>query len=293
MGVELARCVLATEGLETFAQILGVLRGWQEAYWTPLFPELEDPNEGLPLTRVNCLATLTTEDQNLAKVQSSTLALLKNAELIKGSRIGRVSLRDYQVATGEIEPQSNSTEGASEGESESEDSQPSGIGTIAAVFNDAGAEASVASLQSVKACIEHLTEISKHYDEHLGHGVGPNFNNAVQILRDIEKVIVRYGDVGEETHAEDAAADGDGAGGDGDVVAGGVPGVINSREDAMLALDRICTYFEKHEPSSPVPLMLIRAKGLISKSFIEVLQDLTPDAVHTAEQIVGSQNGGE
>ena len=58
-------------------------------------------------------------------------------------------------------------------------------------------------------------------------------------------------------------------------------------EDAIRMIDKVCDYFERHEPSSPVPLLLNRAKRLISKDFLEILRDLTPDGVLQAESIGG------
>lgn len=288
VAVELSRAALATEGLEAFAHVIEMMRQWQANFWEALHPELEDPNEGLPQTRVNCLATLTTYDQNPKKLQSSTLSLLKNASLVQGSRVGSVSLRDYQIAAGEIEARAGEDDGEEGGGQET----ATGLSTIAAIIIDAGPDASRSSLQAVDGALNNLAEISKDYDEHLGHGVGPNFSEITKVLKDIRKVIEKYGEVDTPADAEDEAGDGT-QGADNAGRTGGVPGTINSREDAVLALDKICTYFERHEPSSPVPLILRRAKGLVSKSFIEVLQELTPDAVHTAEQIVGTQQPTE
>jgi type VI secretion system protein ImpA len=33
-----------------------------------------------------------------------------------------------------------------------------------------------------------------------------------------------------------------------------LPGTITSREDVVRLLDRMCEYYERNEPSSPVPL---------------------------------------
>ncbi len=66
-----------------------------------------------------------------------------------------------------------------------------------------------------------------------------------------------------------------------------VPGEIRSRDDAVRVLDRVSDYFRQHEPSSPVPLLLQRAKRLISKDFMEILRDLTPQGVSEAENIGG------
>ena len=46
-------------------------------------------------------------------------------------------------------------------------------------------------------------------------------------------------------------------------------------------------YYERHEPSSPVPLLLKRAKRLVAKDFMEILRDLAPDGVDQAERISG------
>jgi type VI secretion system protein ImpA len=53
-------------------------------------------------------------------------------------------------------------------------------------------------------------------------------------------------------------------------------------------LDKICAYYSRYEPSSPVPLLLQRAKRLVSKDFMEILQDLTPDSVSQAQKICGT-----
>jgi type VI secretion system protein ImpA len=65
---------------------------------------------------------------------------------------------------------------------------------------------------------------------------------------------------------------------------------IKSRQDAIRALDAVIAYFRAHEPSSPVPLFLERAKRLVSKSFIEVLQDIAPDGLTQAHLIGGIKN---
>jgi type VI secretion system protein ImpA len=64
-------------------------------------------------------------------------------------------------------------------------------------------------------------------------------------------------------------------------------GDIRTREDAVRALDAVATFFRQTEPSSPVPLLLERAKRLVSKSFLEVLADLAPGALGEARTASG------
>jgi type VI secretion system protein ImpA len=64
-------------------------------------------------------------------------------------------------------------------------------------------------------------------------------------------------------------------------------GEIVSRDDVARVLDRLCDYYRKHEPSSPIPLLLQRAKRLISKDFLEIIRDLAPSGAAEAESIGG------
>jgi type VI secretion system protein ImpA len=67
----------------------------------------------------------------------------------------------------------------------------------------------------------------------------------------------------------------------------GVPGAIRSREDASRALDAVAEYFRTTEPSSPLPLLLERARRLIACDFLQVLAELVPDAVSDAKRVGG------
>ncbi|MES9848480.1 MAG: hypothetical protein ABW145_08845, partial [Candidatus Thiodiazotropha sp.] len=56
-------------------------------------------------------------------------------------------------------------------------------------------------------------------------------------------------------------------------------GAINSRDDVISALERINQYYRKNEPSSPIPLLLDRAKRLVKMDFYEIVQDLAPNGM--------------
>jgi type VI secretion system protein ImpA len=66
---------------------------------------------------------------------------------------------------------------------------------------------------------------------------------------------------------------------------------IATRAEAMAVLDSLCAYFETHEPASPVPLLLQRAKRLIPMSFVDILRELAPDGLQQAMQSVGATRG--
>lgn len=55
--------------------------------------------------------------------------------------------------------------------------------------------------------------------------------------------------------------------------------VIGSRDDALLALEKVCHYFDVHEPSHPAPMLLRRVQQTVPLNFHELLQDLAPQGV--------------
>lgn len=64
-------------------------------------------------------------------------------------------------------------------------------------------------------------------------------------------------------------------------------GSVQSRDDVIKLLDMICNYYEANEPSSPLPLLLKRAKGIVHKDFLEVLAELVPDSINMVEPVFG------
>ncbi|MDL2354005.1 MAG: type VI secretion system protein TssA, partial [Pseudomonadota bacterium] len=68
---------------------------------------------------------------------------------------------------------------------------------------------------------------------------------------------------------------------------GAISGEIDSRADVVRMLDKILAYYARCEPSSPVPMLLERAKRLAPKSFFEIMEDLAPDSVGQVALIRG------
>ena len=64
-------------------------------------------------------------------------------------------------------------------------------------------------------------------------------------------------------------------------------GVVRNRDDVVMLLDKICGYYERHEPSSPLPLLLKRCRRLATLSFMDIVKDLAPSALQHVELIGG------
>jgi type VI secretion system protein ImpA len=62
---------------------------------------------------------------------------------------------------------------------------------------------------------------------------------------------------------------------------------VSEREDALYLLELVAAYFRVHEPSSPAPLLIDRARRLATMDFIDILRDLAPDGMSQAQIVAG------
>jgi type VI secretion system protein ImpA len=199
--------------------------------------------------------------------------------------MGRFSLRDIQVARGEI------SLAAGEGGSIPDSS------VIDAAFQDTATDELLAASQAAGEAIEHVTNITAAFSKSAVQGQTPDLSGFQSVLGNIHKCVQGYlakrgyGEAAEEA-VPTAAPKGGGV---------SLTGEIRSPQEALLAIEKVCQYFDRHEPSSPVPLLLRRARKLVSKNFLDVIRDVCPDAMNQVEMLGGvssseydsSESGGE
>lgn len=278
VALYLARAELQTGGMVGFADSLRLVRNLTEQYWDTVHPQLDADDDNDPTLRVNTIMSLCDED--------TVLRSLREAPLVNSRSFGRVSYRDIAMANGEIAP----VDGAE------------GSGLDAAGINAAFMECDVEALQATAAAareaVEHATAIEAQVTGQVGAGDAPNLADLRSAIQPIQRVLMEkleqrgVGDSAAAANGQESAS----ADATGQPAAGAVPaasaGQIASRDDVVRALDKICQYYERNEPSSPVPLLLRRAKRLVTKSFMDILRDLAPDGVAQAEKIGGTEGGG-
>jgi type VI secretion system protein ImpA len=262
VAVLLARAELNINGLSGFADGLGLIRRLLEDYWDTVYPLLDEEDDNDPTFRVNTIINLADEEELLKD--------LLNTPIVRSTMAGQFTLRDVRIAKGDLQAPADQENVAD-------------ASIINAAFMESDLDELVESAGKVDESMEHSQGIDAVFNEKVGAANGPDLQPLFYVLKDLKGVYAENltaRGVGVEAEEESAAA-GDGAGGQ------AISGDIRSREDAIRMIDKICVYFERHEPSSPVPLLLYRAKRLISKDFLEILRDLTPDGVTQAESIGG------
>jgi type VI secretion system protein ImpA len=278
-GVILTVSLLKTDGLEGFRDGLAVVRGLTEKFWNDVYPRLDPEDQNDPTERLNILNNLSSS----AEPYRCT-AHLRQAVVCNSTSMGRITLQQVIAARDK----------AAGGDAAKAAPAGPDLNQIQAAFRDAGPDMANATLAQVNEAIGHVQGIESFLETTLGSGRGANFESLNELLAEMKRAIAPFaGGEAAETVSEAgaAAATGGGGGGGGSRAAKGpgVSGAINTRSDVVKALGLICDYYRDNEPSSPVPLILQRAERLVNKDFMEIVSDLTPDAISQLQVITGKK----
>lgn len=272
VAVHLARALLNCRGFGGLAEGLALIEGLIAQHWERVYPLLDSDDEHDPTERVNALAALVD--------QAGLIADVRDAPLVISRMHGAVRLRDIEYATGDLATLDGGT--------------PPSLASIEAVLDDVPDDVRD-TLAALRAARQSNARIETLLTERVGTGRAIDLSALSRVLQHAAHFI------GERAGAQapQAVAPGVERAGAADAAAAApaVPapaarasGEVESREDVIRSIDRICAYYERHEPSSPVPLLLARARRLVDKSFIEILQDLAPEGLGQARQVGGIES---
>ncbi|WP_137937490.1 type VI secretion system protein TssA [Chitinivorax sp. B] len=273
VAVHLGRALLNLHGYLGFADGVHLLAAWLETRWDSVHPQLDPDDDNDPMLRVNTLASLVDGETFLRD--------LRDIPLISSRVHGRFSLRDIDIVTGELEV----AEGAD---------KPA-IGVVEAAFDDVGPEVvaklhqallqiqgDVVQLESIltsrvgAAQSLDLSPLGKMIRRALNFVANRAVNLAVTVKAD---PAILMSDMSESLTQMTVVSPPQ-----------GIVGEVRNRDDVLKVLEKLCDYYSRHEPSSPVPLLLQRAQRLATMSFLEIMQDLAPDGMNQVRQVSGTQN---
>ncbi|MEM1436989.1 MAG: type VI secretion system protein TssA [Pseudomonadota bacterium] len=260
VGILLARAAMHSEGLPALADGLTLVRRLTEDFWDSIYPQLDAEDDDDPTLRVNSLLALNDREGFVGDV----LALPVVAE----RQLGRFSLRDVKLANGDLDPAGD------------EDRPDAAL--INGAFIGAELDELQASADAVTRAAEEFAALKALLDDKVG-AAGPDLSLLAGELKALQGLFAdKLDSRGVAVDAPEGGVAEDGA-----ATISAPSGEIRSRDDVIRNLDRICAYFQEHEPSSPVPLLLERAKRLVSMSFVEILEDMTPSGVAEAKIVGG------
>ncbi len=264
--ISLTQALMNIEGYAGLADGSMLLEGTIEKYWGCLHPEI-DPDDNDPIERLNMLALF--EDFNF-------LLSLQKIELINSKGVGSVSLYDIRNAK-------QSKEG--EEESSAKDEK-----LIEAILTSAVEEDKKQLYSNLEQCASSFESVIRllQDEESVGASRSPRFNELLKIINEAKQAIGSHlkdidnsisdeavGDsmINQETNSPKG-------------IVSKIEG-INTRKDVISSIEDIEDYYHKNEPGSPIPLLLQRAKKLVNKDFIALMEELSPDSINQLEMIIG------
>ncbi len=265
----LVQALTQGNGLSGLAQGLQLFHRLLSNYWDSLHPQLDPEDDLDPTERVNLVASLCDAERILTPV--------RHAPMVQIPGLGGIAWRDVLVARGQWPPE--------------EEEEVLKLDSIEAAIRDLEPAQVQAAQETLASALTSLSAIEQELLERVGVGHAVSLEALSTLLREIQAFL------GEQLQGQDAVSESPLEESEAEEARepaishpqSGAPGEIRSPQDVVQALDRVIAYYRKHEPTSPVPLLLERAKRLVFANFLEILRDLAPDALPQAEQITGTR----
>lgn len=259
----LTMSLLRTDGLPGMADGLHLARGFIEQYWDGVHPQLDAEDNDDPTERMNALMMLCDPDGMLRGV--------REAPLVSAKGVGEFSLRDYELA--EAGGKVNAPD----------------MSLIIGTFNAADRDELTQMIESVSRAAADVQAIEALLIEKVSSDAVIDLDELGRRLRSIAHVYKQHAPqpAKEDETPDETDTSGEAVRTASSTSSQSMSGSINSRDDVVKAIDRICRYFRKNEPSSPVPLLLRRAQRMVHMDFMAILRDVAPEGLAQVEQIVG------
>jgi type VI secretion system protein ImpA len=273
IGVLLVRALVETEGFEGLAGGLRLVRRLVDEHWPTLHPLLDAEENNDPTSRANALAGLTHRDVLLA---------IRAAPLVSSKRFGSVSLRVLEGANGR--PTAGAKPPALQGPS---------AGALEAAFQEVTPEVLSQSVATLARCCEEASALALGWATRVPSS-GPDFTALRSTLAQAQQAVrtrmeQRLGDAAPaaaettNTAPSSPAAPAE--------AAPALRGEVRSRDDVLRAIDAICAYYGRAEPSSPLPLLLQRCRRMVTMSFVDIVKEMLPESVAGLQKIAGKTDG--
>jgi type VI secretion system ImpA family protein len=287
VAVYLVIAETATGGIKELAAGLQLIEFLVKEMWDTAYPLL-DPDDDLdPTERVNIFAMLSPE----AGAMNDPIMFINRLRETKIIPVLPYTIRDLLIAQGEIEPL---------------DGKTVDLNLIIGELMGVPLPQVTEQANYAKAAKETLLSICKEANEKMADR---NSLALISLGKEIDKLIKFFnnyfavadekgGDEALPGEADEEASDT----GDSSVneehnapksaFSGASVNITSykpaTRADALLLLKKVVEYYQNMEPNSPIPLLLNRALRMARMSFLELLEDIAPEAVARGKDILGN-----
>ncbi len=290
--VIVARAMANTDGFEGLAAGLGLITQTVGQYWDSLHPVLrENPSPREAATRrINALYQVENTDNGLlCDLEFTPVLTMRMVGPVTGADLAAATLGTQAIlaqAPGLPEKEKAALVAAHEAR----------VGRVRTATRAQGSErpellaGMIASVGRARAA---LAALEAAMDARVAeNGIGMKFDKLGQFLARAEQSLSQ----GLSVPATPAEAEGGMAapapegftasaapGG----AAGGIPGRVNSRGDVERCLDMIIDFYERTEPSSPIPHLARRMRKMVPMTFVQLMEEIAPSGLKEFRNVAG------
>ena len=253
-------------GVQGFAAGVQLMHLLCERYWEDVHPRLVIDGEPDPFLRIGALASLSSSGGGYAD-GSPIMRALREALLVE--RTLPVTIRDLEQAASN-DPAARYT-----------DAQ------IASALQQAAADGSE-TLTAFERAAGAVVELSSLVGQRMSGEDQPDFSALKTLMNTVSSAIGRVRAAGDSGTPESGRALQEDSSSITAAARGGATGEIRSQQDARAALQRVCAYLERHEPSSPASLFARRAERMLGMDFLNIIRELSPDSIQHIQMLTGA-----
>ncbi|MDR0684521.1 MAG: type VI secretion system protein TssA [Spirochaetaceae bacterium] len=260
-------------GLAGLAEGFKVLVFLVKELWDEFYPRLDPDDDNDPVERINILSMLSPPS---GSVNDPVMFIpqFRKTRLVPSLRY---TLRDMLISANEIEA-------------------ADGISIDAKLFHAEFISAPEAEMEEAAALAKEVKSLSIELcDEMNAKMGGGGIVDMSALCREIDHLVSFYEQyktpaAGKDT--EEPEAEGPPSGPSAAAAATGTPLALlsyraASRTEALLLLKKGAEYFQREEPNSPIPQLVDRAVRFSEMSFIDLIEDIMPDALPRGRDILG------
>jgi type VI secretion system protein ImpA len=243
-------------GFEAVPATIALLHGLMDRFWEDVHPVPGEDADAL--ARLSVIGALDKLDSLLGDV--------RNAPLLGSGPLSGLRVRDVEVALSKLSPRAG----------EAPRTQAEIAGRLADVPGAAEALAEQAS-----AAIQSLDRLQSLMVHRFRSDLVVDLKTLRAMLSGLQSLLPQRAPSAPEERGVAATAR--------SVPAHAAIGVhsIDNRQDAIRAIELVCAYLERSEPTNPAQLLLRRAARVIDKNFLQLVGELAPDAVKDVARIMG------
>lgn len=258
-------------GVEGFAAGVHLMNVLCERYWEDVHPRLIIEGEPDPFLRVGALSALSSSGGGYAD-GSPIMRALRDALVVE--RTLPVKVRDFEQAA------------ANDAAARYSEAQ------ISAALQEAVAHGADAVTAFERAAAS-VVQLSSQVGQRMAGDEQPDFSALKSLMNTVSSAIARAKPAGGDASGDSTGGDEGASPSPSSASSRGISGEVRSIQEARLALQRVCTYLEQHEPSSPASLFARRAERMLGMDFMNIMRELSPDSIQHIQMLTGAKSGDE